>query len=98
MATTTTAAKEKSQIQIIKEEVSDLYKLHGGQLHLRDILSDRRQGSPAPLCNVVTENHKTVLEWPGLTIDGPIYTEDRTGKRFTVLPDTRPVSVSGRGR
>jgi hypothetical protein len=86
MATSVAAAlKEKTQIQLIKEEVSRLYEQHGGQLHLRDILSDRRQGSPVALCNVVTENGKTLLEWPELTVEGPIIKEDRTGKQFTVV-------------
>ncbi len=79
------AAKAKSQIQLIKEEVGKLYDAHGGQLHLRDILSDRRQGAPVPLCTVTTENGRAVLEWPELTVDGPIFVEDRTQKRFTVV-------------
>ena len=54
-------------------------------MHLRDILSDRRLGSPAPLCNVATENSKTLLEWPELAVEGPMMKEDRTGKRFTVV-------------
>jgi hypothetical protein len=78
-------AKEKTQIQLIKEEVGKLYETHGGQLHLRDILSDRRQGAPVPLCNVSTEDGKAILEWPNLTINGPIFTEDRTKKLFTVV-------------
>ena len=71
---------------LIRERIGELFESNSGQLHLRDILKEARGGAAAPLCTATVHDGKATFVWEtaASTVEAPVQTEERTGKRFAI--------------